>query len=943
MSGFALQVCMTAVEIEEAVSGLAARPFNASEFPYDFLAAFGNKETTLAKLRRGASNASDVTGGVLQRSNIHILASTKGDVGEMLTALRESTKTKQLKAKFILATDGETLQAEDLNSGEIFVSEYAKFADHFGFFLPLAGISTVKEIKDNPIDIKATGRLNKLYVELLTQNPEWAEPAKRPELNHFLARLIFCFFAEDTNIFDGDDLFTTTIKQMSEASGGNLNFVLSEIFRAMDVKPEAKGQANLPGWARPFPYVNGNLFSGSVETPKFSKIARSYLIRAGELDWREINPDIFGSMIQAVADDEERGSLGMHYTSVPNILKVLNPLFLDDLREQLGRAGDHKASLLKLRERMSKIRVFDPACGSGNFLVIAYKEMRTIESEINCRRGEKDRASDIDLTNFRGIEIRDFAAEIARLALIIAEFQCDVKYRGNQLALKEVLPLEKVNWIICGNALRLDWHSVCEPEGRGHELRTTGDDLFTTPLTQSKIEFKNEGGETYICGNPPYLGKGKLSIDNKRDLENVFRNRVLKWGYIDLVGAWFLKASDFCRNSPAESALVATNSVVMGRQAIDLWPAVLASGIHFSFAHTSFSWSNNAKRNAAVYVVVIGLTKGIGRGARLFENGVVREVKTISQYLTGGEVPMVLPRGQVLSSQLPEMNLGNKPNDGKLLRLTLSQKQEIVERLPDTNALIRPFFGSDEFNGGTVRYCLWISDENLEYAKTFAPIAERIESVRRIRLQFSDEANKHLAVRAHQMREFNEAKLWTICVPISTSERREYLPSGVLPASSIVSSQAFSIFDAPLWALALLNSRMHIAWIGTICGKFKEDYRYSNDLGWNTFPVPILTEQNRADLTRCAEDILLARERHFPKTIADLYDPEEMPEDLRRAHEKNDETLERIYIGRRFHNDTERLEKLFELYAKMTAKQGAEPKPKRPKKSLQVEELELDN
>jgi hypothetical protein len=304
-----------------------------------------------------------------------------------------------------------------------------------------------------------------------------------------MARLIFCFFAEDTDIFHKSDLFTDTIEQMSAKDSSNTHEVIGELFRAMNTKREERAKAGIARWADAFPYVNGELFSGSTDVPRFSRIARSYLIHIGNLDWTKINPDIFGSMIQAVAEDEERGALGMHYTSVPNILKVLNPLFLDDLRAKLEEAGDNPRMLLNLRKRMAKIRVFDPACGSGNFLVIAYKEMRAIESEINTRRKEAGHKSEIPLTNFRGIELRDFPAEVARLALIIAEFQCDVLYRGQKEALQDFLPLDAQNWITCGNALRLDWLTLCPPTGTGVKLH--GDDLFSTPLDQAQIDFEN--------------------------------------------------------------------------------------------------------------------------------------------------------------------------------------------------------------------------------------------------------------------------------------------------------------------------------------------------------------------------------------------------------------------------------------------------------------------
>ncbi len=559
---------MNAVEIEQAISALALEPFDAAEFPYAFLAAFGNKDTALKRLRSGNNNASDVPGGVLQRNNIHIAVCEAGTVGDTLKILRTSPATTKAKAKFIFATDGAEVEAEDLNSGETIACTYADFPDHFGFFLPLAGISTLREMTDNPVDVRATGRLNKLYVELLRENPDWASDERRADMNHFMARLIFCFFAEDTDIFHGEGLFTHTIEQMSERDGSNTHTVMAEIFRAMNMSIAARQSCRsgfspivglkpdlpLRPWADQFPYVNGGLFAGATETPRFNRMARTYLTHAGNLNWKHINPDIFGSMIQAVADDAERGALGMHYTSVPNILKVLNPLFLDKLRQQLEDAGDNERKLLNLRKRLARIRVFDPACGSGNFLVIAYKQMREIEFEINRRRHETHLGSEIPLTNFRGIELRDFPAEIARLALIIAEFQCDVHYRGQKEALMTFLPLSKENWIVCGNALRLDWLSICPPTGT--EAKLLGDDLFSAlPVgrdlsrqsadvavgmnpnlhEQTAIDFENAGGETYICGNPPYLGSTWQSAEQKNDLKAIFDHRCKSWKSLDYV------------------------------------------------------------------------------------------------------------------------------------------------------------------------------------------------------------------------------------------------------------------------------------------------------------------------------------------------------------------------------------------------------------------------
>ncbi|MFZ5617651.1 MAG: class I SAM-dependent DNA methyltransferase [Pseudomonadota bacterium] len=920
---------MNAVEIEEAISTLAEQPFDAVEFPFAFLQAFGNKETTLKRLRKGESNKSDL-GGVLQTNNIHIAVAASGEVTNTLAALKASPATTRAKAKFVLATDGDTFEAEDLTSGETVACAYADFPDHFGFFLPLAGITTVKQVRDSSFDIRATSRLNRLYVELLKDNPEWGTAERRLDMNHFMARLIFCFFAEDTDIFGGTRRFTTTIEQMSAKDSSNTHQVISTLFHAMNMKDAERKTANIPRWADQFPYVNGGLFSGSMDVPRFSRIARSYLLHIGNLDWTKINPDIFGSMIQAVAEDEERGALGMHYTSVPNILKLLNPLFLDDLRARLEEAGDNPRVLLNLRKRMSRIRVFDPACGSGNFLVIAYKQMREIEAEINKRRGEPDQHSDIPLTNFRGIELRNFPAEIARLALIIAEYQCDVLYRGKQLALNEFLPLSKENWITHGNALRLDWLSVCPPTGTGVKLRSN--DLFKTPLDQPEIDFENEGGETYICGNPPYLGSTWQSAEQKEDLQQIFEGRTKSWKSLDYVAGWFMKAADYGTQTNTVAAFVATNSICQGQQVPILWPLILQTGHEIAFAHTSFKWANLASHNAGVTVAIIGISDHAGKLRRLFsigENGTTIEKQTdnINAYLAAGR-NIIVNKESLPIAAIPKMIFGNKVVDGGHLRMNHDDLDRLGISSETKQKIIRRIYGSADFIRGEIVYCLWIEDENLPEAVSYPAVSDRIDAVRALRLASPDKSANQMAHRAHQFREMRHSQNYTIVLPRITSENREFLPVGIIDSDGVVSSQSFALYDEPIWLLSIISSRLHITWIATVCGRTRTDFAYSNTLGWNTFPVPTLTEKNKADMARCAEDILLAREAHFPATIADLYDPDKMPVDLRDAHERNDEVLERIYIGRRFRNDTERLEKLFELYTKMTAGQGATKKRK---------------
>ncbi|WP_424970238.1 class I SAM-dependent DNA methyltransferase [Dinoroseobacter sp. S76] len=910
---------MNAVEIEEAISKLAEQPFDAGEFPFAFLEAFGNKATTIKRLRSGASNKSDV-GGVLQTNNIHLKVTEDGAVAEALASLKASPATTKARAKFILATDGREFQAEDLNSGEVIVCDYPDFPDHFGFFLPLAGISTVKQIRESAFDIKATGRLNRLYVELLKDNPEWGTADRRHDMNHFMARLIFCFFAEDTDIFTEADQFTATIERMSEKDSSNTHEIISELFRSMNTKVADREKEGIARWANNFPYVNGGLFSESVDVPRFSKIARSYLLHIGNLDWKKINPDIFGSMIQAVADDEERGALGMHYTSVPNILKVLNPLFLDDLREKLEDAGDNARKLLNLRNRMSKIRVFDPACGSGNFLVIAYKEMRAIEAEINERRNETDHRSEIPLTNFRGIELRDFPAEIARLALIIAEYQCDVLYRGQREALRDFLPLDAMNWITCGNALRVDWLSVCPPTGTG--VRMHGDDLFSTPLDQAEIDFENEGGETYICGNPPYVWSNDQSPEQKADLERVFSPYAKTWKSLNLVACWFVRAAEYANHTKCESAFVSINTVCQGTSVGILWPIIFKLGREISFAHTSFKWNNLASKNAGVTVVIVGLSEKGAHTKRLFseepDGAPIEKVsRNINAYLIDG-MDVIVQKSNKPLCDLPEMKFGNKPVDGGFLLLTRSELEALNLTKDAQSRIIKNIIGASELVSGVERYCLWIEDKNLDFAHSYEGVVNRIEQVRQKRLSSRDRGAQGMAETPHQFREMNIGYRNTICIPAVSSEGREYLPISLVSNATVISNRCYGIYDADIFNFSLLASRIHLIWIGAVCGRLELRFSYTSSLGWNTFPVPKLTEKNKEDLSRCAEDILLAREAHFPATIADLYDPEKMPEDLRAAHDRNDEVLERIYIGRRFKNDTERLEKLFELYTKMT-------------------------
>jgi hypothetical protein len=560
-------------------------------------------------------------------------------------------------------------------------------------------------------------------------------------------------------------------------------------------------------------------------------------------------------------------------------------------------------------------------------LVIAYKQLREIENEINILRGEPNRSTEIPLTNFRGIEIKGFSAEIARLALIIAEYQCDVLYLGQQLALAEFLPLDAENWITTGNALRINWLSVCPPTGTGVKLH--GDDLFSTPLDQAEIDFENAEGETFICGNPPYLGSTWQSKEQKSDLKQIFGNLTKKWKSLDYVAGWFMKAAEYGKHTNGASAFVSTNSICQGQQVPILWPLVFKTGHEITFAHTSFKWANLASHNAGVTVAIIGIGQTSNANRIIYSaskdgDTIAKSGSVINAYLVHGP-NIIIGKTSRSPKDRALMVWGNKPTDDGNFFLDSDQMKALRAEDDRARYFIRPYFGSAEFIRGLQRYCIWVEDHEVEEAIKITEIRRRIDAIRDFRAKSKAAETRPAANFPHRFRQIQGvSERSAFIIPRVSSERREYLPIGLLPEHSLVADSAFAIYDAPLWNMALIASKLHLVWIATVCGQLETRLRYSNTLGWNTFPLPKLTTKNKEDLTRCAEDILIARERHFPATIADLYDPEKMPEDLRRAHERNDEVLERIYIGRRFKNDTERLEKLFELYTEMTSKRKVE-------------------
>jgi hypothetical protein len=634
-------------EIEMQLADLVKEPFDQSEFAFKFMEIFNAPKATITKLRKGTQNKADLVGDVLWQRKFYYRTAEPGQAALTVDALKERKPAKTNKPRFIIATDGQEFSAFDTKADETLYCDFAKLNDHFDFFLPLAGIDKYEAVEENPADIKAAGRLAKFHDEIIRHNPDWHTPEKRHALNQFMTRTLFCLFSEDTGSLE-DDLFIKTITEFGGGDGEQLQSLLKQIFDVMNVPENDRG--DIPAHIRAFPYVNGGLFAEETEVPAFSKRAKRVLIEAAQLDWRKINPDIFGSMIQAVVDDDMRGDLGLHYTSVPNIMKVLQPLFLMSLEEEFEQARGHReerSMLHRLLTRISKIRVFDPACGSGNFLIIAYRELRILEMRIFKRLDELGggtitwrEESGVRLSNFYGIELADFAAETAKLSLWIAEYQMNQRFKDLFGEAPPDFPLKEGGHIVHGNALRLNWLEVCPPPMKTVQKEKVFD-LATIAPVHAREEVIDGEVETYIVGNPPYQGSKWQTKEQKADMALVFSHVTKKFKNLDYVAAWYFKSSEYASTVRSQAAFVATNSICQGEQVALLWPLISDRGMEIGFAHRSFKWRNLAARNAAVSCVIVGVRSTSNAPKILFENGISRQAKNIGPYLSTPETKCI--------------------------------------------------------------------------------------------------------------------------------------------------------------------------------------------------------------------------------------------------------------------------------------------------------------
>jgi hypothetical protein len=725
-----------------------------------------------------------------------------------------------------------------------------------------------------------------------------------------MSRLLFCFFAEDTGLFPGENLFTNTLKTHTKEDGSDLGEFIDRAFLAMSTNHQSV-LSTLPKLYEVFPYVNGGLFRDRYPIPVLSRRARTLIINCGEYNWREINPDIFGSMIQAVVTPEQRAGLGMHYTSVPNIEKVIKPLFLDALEEEFDaacqeatekmakRVNVDRASqrLRALLTRLSNIKFFDPACGSGNFLIITYKRLRELEIRIwKALRTITNTAMlpfpNITLTQFYGIEIDEYACDTATLSLWLAEHQMNVKFQEELYVLPETLPLKPSGHIVCGNACRLDWNTVCPH---------TPDD------------------EVYIMGNPPYLGSKLQDAYQKEDMQIALQDLKDKKG-VDYISAWFWKGSKFVKDSNAKYAFVTTNSISQGEQVAMVWKPIFDLALEIFFARTSFKWSNNAKYNAAVTVAVIGVQNASSEKKCLFNERLHKFaiVDNINPYLSASD-NIIVEKNYTIPNGLPKAEFGCMPYDNGHLLFTESEKESYIALFPDSGKFIKPIMGSQEFLKDIHRFCLWIDDEDRKEAATFSFINARINATENFRLNESKDGAA-LAEKPHQFREHPILSKDKILIPRVSSERREYIPMGYVDKDTVISDSAFAVYDAEKWLFALLTSKMHNLWVRAVGGSLETRIRYSATLCYNTFPFPKLTTPEKKELAGLAQEILNIRDENFDMTLGEMYNPETMPEALREAHHRLDLAVERIYRPEPFTSDEERLELLFKLYAKMTKK-----------------------
>ena len=883
---------MTIIEIENNLNNLISN-FNKESFIFDLLLAYGTPKSTIKRLIGSDHDKLDTNGELIFRKKLFFKVASK-NLHSVIDELKTQKEVTKHSPRFIIVTDFETLLAYDTKTSDSLDTELLNIVNHYDFFLPLAGMEKANFQDENPADVRASIKMAKLYDEL-QKNNKFESKEDIHSLNVFLTRLLFCYFAEDTNIFE-ENLFIYSISSHTLPDGSDVNNYMERLFSIFNT-PKDKREKNTPEYLQKFPYVNGGLFKDVVKVPIFTTKSRNILIEVGQLKWSEINPDIFGSMIQAVVTSDHRGNMGMHYTSVPNIMKVIEPLFLDELYLEFEKAYENKSKLQMLLNRLAKIKIFDPACGSGNFLIIAYKKLRQLEMSIMQRidslsKEKTFQFSEIKLTQFYGIELDDFAHEVAMLSLWLAEHQMNLEFYKAFGRTSPSLPLQNGGNIVHGNATRLDWEEVCP---------------------------KNVGDEIYILGNPPYLGQRNQQKEHQLDMDFVFTGKI-NYKNLDYIACWFLVASKYIANeSNCKFAFVSTNSINQGTQVEMLWSHVFELNLEIFFAFKNIKWTNNAKHNAAVIVSIIGLRNKSNQSKYLYNDKLKTLVYNINPYLIVSE-NTIITKTRIPISNIPKMDGGNQPREGGYLILTTEEKNELIKTYPEVSRFIRRLTGSNEFLNNLDRWCIWVKENEVEMAKKIEELKIRFEKIYKLRFN-GNTLEKNFANFSFRFVQNREPKESQIIIPVVSSERREYIPIGFLEKNVVVLNSANVIFDAEIYIFGLISSKIHNIWVKTVAGRLKTDYRYTSGICYNSFPFPNITQKQKDEITELVFTILDEREKHSQKTLAQLYDPDKMPEGLKKAHHNLDIAIEQCYRSKPFESDEERLEYLFKMYEEMTSKE----------------------
>lgn len=790
----------------------------------------------------------------------------------------------------------------------------ADLHDHIHQFAFLAGYQQHKFVEQDPINLDAVEIMGRLH-DALESGGYSGHPLER-----FLVRILFCLFAEDTGIFERE-AFHLYLVDRTARDGSDLGQHLARLFDVLNTPPE-KRQKNLDETLAAFAYVNGALFEENLGFADFNKDMRDALLACTTFDWSRISPAIFGSLFQSVMEPRERRQIGGHYTNERDILKVIRSLFLDDLRAEFERAKSNKAELKRFHEKLAKLRFLDPACGCGNFLVITYRELRALEIQIlkalfpgEQRELNIHKLSLIDVDAFYGIEISEWPARIAEVAMWLMDHQMNIRLSEAFGQYFVRLPLKKSPTIVCGNALRLDWSKILPPEEC-----------------------------SFILGNPPFSGKKEQNASQKADMETVCGS-IKGNGVLDYVTAWYFKAAEYIQHTKIVVGFVSTNSITQGEQVGVLWNALFQFGLKICFAHRTFKWESEARGKAHVHVVIIGFGVQPPARAVLFDyDGISAEpqliqVSRINPYLVDGPDILLLNRSAPVSD-CPELNYGSFALDDGHYTLAAAERQTLLNECPAAAQYVRRFIGGRELLHGEERFCLWLKDANPAELAGMKPVLRRVEAVRRWREGRGRETTRELAATPALFAEIRQPQSDYLAIPTLSSERRRYIPIAYLAPDVIASNQIYVLPNAQRWHLGVLHSAMHMAWVRQVCGRLKSDYRYSNKLVYNNFPWPESpTAKQRAAVEGAAQAVLDARKKFPDATLADLYDPLSMPPALVKAHAALDRAVELCYRPQPFANDRQRVEFLFGLYEKLTAPLLPAAKKPRPRRNVSAKPL----